>query len=70
MFTSIVGLNAPSTTWLSPAGMFVYVLFCVIIDIGFLNILIAQLALAYESLTEETAGFSRMNRAYTTGERV
>ncbi len=39
----------------------------VIIDIGLLNILIAQLALAYESLTKETTGFSRMNRAYTIG---
>ena len=68
MLRTIIGLHSPSTTYVSPVGMFVYVLFIVIIDVGFLNILIAQLALAYESLTKETAGFSRMNRAYTTVE--
>jgi len=68
LLRTIVGLHSPSTTYVSSAGQFVIILFVVIIDIGFLNILIAQLALAYESLTKETAGFSRMNRAFTTVE--
>jgi len=65
---TVLGLYSPATTYVSNAGMCVILTFVVIIDIGFLNILIAQLALAYESLTMETTGFSRMNRAYTTVE--
>ena len=70
LIRTLVGLHSPSTTYVSGPGMMVIVAFIVIIDIGFLNILIAQLALAYESLTKETLGFSRMNRAYTTGKLV
>eukprot|EP00283_Hemiselmis_rufescens_P021919 CAMPEP_0173441354 /NCGR_PEP_ID=MMETSP1357-20121228/23916_1 /TAXON_ID=77926 /ORGANISM="Hemiselmis rufescens, Strain PCC563" /LENGTH=179 /DNA_ID=CAMNT_0014406931 /DNA_START=1 /DNA_END=540 /DNA_ORIENTATION=- len=45
-------------------GMFLMVMFAIIIHVGLLSILIAQLALAYEHLSEDKAGYAKMNRAF------
>jgi len=46
-------------------GFFCLTSFVVIVEIGFLNILIAQLALIYERLSLDKEGYAKMNRAYT-----
>lgn len=46
------------------AGTILLILYAVITNVGLLSILIAQLALAYEHLSEDKAGYAKMNRAF------
>lgn len=60
----ILGLSFLELESLEGWGLFTLIFFVVIIEIGFLNILIAQLALAYEELSADKEGFAMMSRAY------
>jgi len=64
LLRGLLGLQPPNSELMDPAGLFVLITFTVIIDIGFLNILIAQLALAYEGMKADTRGYANMNRAF------
>jgi len=60
----IVGLEPPEFDDMSPVGLAVLITFIVITYIGLLSILIAQLTLVYEHLSEQNVGYAQMNRAF------
>jgi len=64
LLKAILGLAPPNSEELRPSGLILMICFIVIIDIGFLNILIAQLALSYETLKQDTEGYANMNRGF------
>lgn len=59
-----LSLAPPSEYETDGYGDALLVLFAIVIQVGLLSILIAQLALAYEQLSEDKAGYAKMNRAF------
>eukprot|EP00293_Proteomonas_sulcata_P021462 CAMPEP_0184296902 /NCGR_PEP_ID=MMETSP1049-20130417/7844_1 /TAXON_ID=77928 /ORGANISM="Proteomonas sulcata, Strain CCMP704" /LENGTH=348 /DNA_ID=CAMNT_0026606361 /DNA_START=74 /DNA_END=1120 /DNA_ORIENTATION=+ len=45
-------------------GLFIVVIFVITSEVALLSILIAQLALSYETLSVDKAGYAKMNKAY------
>jgi len=60
-----LAMSSAESEALEDYGFVVLIAFVIIIEIGFLNILIAQLALIYERLSVDKEGYAKMNRAYT-----
>lgn len=61
----VLGLGGPPVgDVMQPLGFTIVVVYVVITEIGLLSILIAQLALSYENLSEHKIGYARMNKAY------
>ncbi len=60
-FLGLIPAQNYEVDWL---GMLLLVVFSIILHVGLLSILIAQLALAYEHLSADKAGYAKMNRAF------
>lgn len=60
-----LGMSSAEMEHLENFGLFCLSLFVIIVEVGFLNILIAQLALIYERLSLDKEGYAKMNRCYT-----
>jgi hypothetical protein len=57
-------MEMPDLEGEQPYGIFLIISYMVIVCIGILSILVAQLSLAYEEISRDKKGFAMMNRAY------
>mmetsp|Transcript_29780 Transcript_29780/g.71770 ORF Transcript_29780/g.71770 Transcript_29780/m.71770 type:complete len:1445 (+) Transcript_29780:115-4449(+) len=57
-------VDTPGVDEMEPFGVVLIVAYIVISIIGMLSILIAQLNLAYETISKDKSGYAKMNRAY------